>query len=419
MPEDILLPDVSVSANPKTEEQPPVAPVGYSYDPRSVDTARGQGYSDSEILDHVATELGVDISGAREGGYSDREILSHLTGATTPPEGTITKTTSPLEAAGMGATAATGAQLVKESAKIVKPLGKGVAKVAETVKSATPQAPNLGAMADRPSLQNYLNSQVRHGLSKGEMRYLPLEELEKLAGKNIFTLGEVQDALKDVRAQKIDLTKYLAQPPQPKTVAQMANELKTGAPEFFKKTLPKATGDLTGMALKKLMPVASSAAAAADIQDIMNRVEHGDYGRAAVSGLGLLGSGLSFAPHPVLKGVGLTLGAGAPVVNEVIDRVYGREGYKTGGLVSLKEGGKTPAWQRKEGKNPEGGLNAAGRASYNRETGGHLKRPQPEGGKRRDSFCARMKGMKKKLTSAETANDPDSRINKSLRAWNC
>mgnify|MGYP006279565031 CR=1 FL=1 len=90
-----------------------------------------------------------------------------------------------------------------------------------------------------------------------------------------------------------------------------------------------------------------------------------------------------------------------------------------GGLACLKEGGRTPAWQRKEGKNPEGGLNAKGRASYNRETGGNLKRPQPEGGKRRDSFCARMKGMKKKLTSAETANDPDSRINKSLRAWNC
>ena len=90
-----------------------------------------------------------------------------------------------------------------------------------------------------------------------------------------------------------------------------------------------------------------------------------------------------------------------------------------GGLAHLAAGGKTPAWQRKEGKNPEGGLNAAGRASYNRETGGNLKAPQPEGGARRDSFCARMKGMKKKLTSAETANDPDSRINKSLRKWKC
>jgi hypothetical protein len=49
----------------------------------------------------------------------------------------------------------------------------------------------------------------------------------------------------------------------------------------------------------------------------------------------------------------------------------------------------------------------------------NLKPPQPEGGKRRDSFCARMTGMKKKLTSEKTAKDPDSRINKALRAWNC
>jgi hypothetical protein len=90
-----------------------------------------------------------------------------------------------------------------------------------------------------------------------------------------------------------------------------------------------------------------------------------------------------------------------------------------GGLACMKEGGSTPAWQRSEGKNPEGGLNAAGRASYNRETGGNLKAPQPEGGSRKKSFCARMSGMKKKLTSSETANDPDSRINKSLRKWKC
>ena len=79
---------------------------------------------------------------------------------------------------------------------------------------------------------------------------------------------------------------------------------------------------------------------------------------------------------------------------------------------------KTPAWQRAEGKNPNGGLNAKGRASAKAQ-GMNLKPPQPEGGSRRDSFCARMKGMKAKLTSAKTANDPDSRINKSLRAWNC
>ena len=90
---------------------------------------------------------------------------------------------------------------------------------------------------------------------------------------------------------------------------------------------------------------------------------------------------------------------------------------------------KTPAWQRKEGKNESGGLNARGRASYNKKTGGKLKAPVTKkpsklkkGSKasnRRKSFCARMGGMKKKLTSAKTAKDPNSRINKALRKWNC
>ena len=79
---------------------------------------------------------------------------------------------------------------------------------------------------------------------------------------------------------------------------------------------------------------------------------------------------------------------------------------------------KTPAWQRAEGKNKNGGLNAKGRASLKAE-GHDIKRPQPEGGSRRDSFCARMEGMKKKLTSVKTASDPNSRINKSLKAWKC
>ena len=79
------------------------------------------------------------------------------------------------------------------------------------------------------------------------------------------------------------------------------------------------------------------------------------------------------------------------------------------------------AWTRKAGKNPSGGLNEKGRKSYEDENpGSDLKRPSKKvGNKRRASFCARMRGMKKKLTSKKTANDPNSRINKSLRAWNC
>jgi hypothetical protein len=99
-------------------------------------------------------------------------------------------------------------------------------------------------------------------------------------------------------------------------------------------------------------------------------------------------------------------------------------------MYFAKKGGSTPAWQRKEGKNPEGGLNAKGVASYRRANPGSKLQtavttkpskldPDSKDAKRRKSFCARMKGMKKSRTSAKTANDPNSRINKSLRKWNC
>ena len=108
------------------------------------------------------------------------------------------------------------------------------------------------------------------------------------------------------------------------------------------------------------------------------------------------------------------------------------QGYKKVGMK--KKGGKlvpncvpeqvtneAAAWTRKAGKNKEGGLNEKGRKSYERENpGSDLKAPSKKvGNPRRASFCARMRGMKKKLTSKKTASDPDSRINKSLRAWNC
>ena len=87
---------------------------------------------------------------------------------------------------------------------------------------------------------------------------------------------------------------------------------------------------------------------------------------------------------------------------------------------------KSPAWQRSAGKNPKGGLNAKGRASAKAQ-GMNLKPPvkaaqakkSPKAAARRKSFCARMEGMKAKNTSAKTAKNPNSRINKSLRAWDC
>lgn len=91
---------------------------------------------------------------------------------------------------------------------------------------------------------------------------------------------------------------------------------------------------------------------------------------------------------------------------------------------------ESAAWQRSAGKDPEGGLNRKGIASYRKEhPGSKLSmavttppsklKAGSKSANRRKSFCARMSGMKSKLTSAKTARDPDSRINKSLRKWNC
>ena len=82
---------------------------------------------------------------------------------------------------------------------------------------------------------------------------------------------------------------------------------------------------------------------------------------------------------------------------------------------------KTPAWQRKEGKDAEGGLNAKGRASYNKATGGNLKPPAPnpktkKDAARRKSFCARMSGMPGPMKDDK---GKPTRKALSLKAWNC
>ena len=114
----------------------------------------------------------------------------------------------------------------------------------------------------------------------------------------------------------------------------------------------------------------------------------------------------------------------------IFDQLESNVPYPKGGRVELARGSKSPAWQRKEGKSASGGLNRKGIASYRAANPGSklsmavttkpskLKKGS-KAANRRKSFCARMSGMKKRLTSAKTARDPNSRINKSLRKWNC
>ena len=80
-----------------------------------------------------------------------------------------------------------------------------------------------------------------------------------------------------------------------------------------------------------------------------------------------------------------------------------------------KEGGVSLAVGRGEKLSVErgAGLTAKGRAKYNRETGSHLKAPQPQGGSRKDSFCARMSGVVKH------ASGDAPRAKASLKRWKC
>lgn len=117
-----------------------------------------------------------------------------------------------------------------------------------------------------------------------------------------------------------------------------------------------------------------------------------------------------------------------PIYKKTTD-LRGKIGNMMGvpGKPIAKNGGKTPAWQRKEGKNPEGGLNAKGVASYRRENpGSKLKtavttkpsklKPGSKAANRRKSFCARMSGVKGPM---KKPNGKPTRKALALRKWNC
>jgi hypothetical protein len=94
---------------------------------------------------------------------------------------------------------------------------------------------------------------------------------------------------------------------------------------------------------------------------------------------------------------------------------------------SMKDGGSTPAWTRSEGKDPKGGLNRKGVASYRRANpGSKLKMavttppskldPDSKPAKRRKSFCARMSGVKGPM---KKPSGKPTRKALALRKWNC
>jgi hypothetical protein len=91
---------------------------------------------------------------------------------------------------------------------------------------------------------------------------------------------------------------------------------------------------------------------------------------------------------------------------KMVDKMFIEKKYKDGGpSLAIGRGEKLPA-------DKGAGLTAKGRAKYNRETGSNLKAPQPQGGSRRDAFCARMGAIAEK-------SEKGSRARASMQRWNC
>jgi hypothetical protein len=96
---------------------------------------------------------------------------------------------------------------------------------------------------------------------------------------------------------------------------------------------------------------------------------------------------------------------GAPTAQAFKEAAKTAKMKKGGPSLAIGRGEKLPADQG-------AGLTAKGREKYNRETGSNLKAPQPQGGKRRDSFCARMEPVAEK-------SEKGSRSRASMKRWNC
>lgn len=116
-------------------------------------------------------------------------------------------------------------------------------------------------------------------------------------------------------------------------------------------------------------------------------------------------------------------------VQDQIEKVYPGGKVQSYYVSDIKPGEQflqVEDWQKVNRQDKTAGLSKAAVSAYRRENPGSKlqtavteKNPEGKRAKRRASFCRRMKGMKDKLTSAETARDPDSNINKALRRWNC
>lgn len=157
--------------------------------------------------------------------------------------------------------------------------------------------------------------EIRNGILLGP-------EIKKAAAAPAADMGKMRAAVESAKGYAAPVLEKAA--PVLQKVNQVGQYLGTGVP---------------GKVLSAVNPILGAAGAFGNYEDYKQRMEHGDKLRGYLSLLGAAGSAASTIPHPLTRGLGTALGLGAPALNYLIDKTYGREGYATGGLVYLADGG--------------------------------------------------------------------------------
>jgi hypothetical protein len=200
----------------------------------------------------------------------------------------------------------------------------------------------------------------------------------------------------------------------------------------------KGEGNIEAWVQSKITKAADYIDAAADYLDSGEHNVQGSMDESCWVGykkVGMKKKGKKMVPNCVPESVSIEDASGNPYV-EFIDIIKPEALKPSKGIGSRLLGEKklysnwreelAEDWQSVNRKDKTDGLSQKAVNAYRRENPGSKlqtavteKKPKGKRAKRRKNFCSRMSGMKSKLTSAKTARDPDSRINKALRRWNC
>jgi hypothetical protein len=354
-----------------------------------IEAARKAGISDEEIARALAAHRGEDpssVDDAYKAGHSFTDIANHLAGGSQrgdyegdPTEAAILGGVAGAVGSGAAGTYHVGHDILNRIVKGPAPQAAPAPQVAPAAEPAPQVAPEAavkpieippessvedlvgkekwntkltgasapGSQMDAASLaknKNLMNAARDVGGSLSDQGII-------LGPKETHANRVAQDALTRARQARVEAALHDAQLQQEARVAaqikaadaakvakaaeeaKLANRVKTVASGVNKAVQP-VTNAISKVAN---IPVVGHALAAAgtagEAQDAYNRAQHGDYGRALISGLGAAGSAATLLPNPVVKGLGGAAALSAPAINALIDKYYGREGYAGGGKV--------------------------------------------------------------------------------------